>query len=32
MNCPVLARIIPEKDRPALIFCNGVKCGRSVVQ
>ena len=30
-NCPALARLIPEKDQPALFYCNGVKCGRSVV-
>ena len=30
-NCATLARILPEKDRPALFYCNGVKCGRSVV-
>ena len=30
-NCAALARIIPEKDRPALFYCNGVKCGRSAV-
>jgi rhodanese-related sulfurtransferase len=30
-NCAALARIIPEKDRLALFYCNGVKCGRSAV-
>lgn len=30
-NCASLARIIPEKSQPALFYCNGVKCGRSVV-
>lgn len=30
-NCAALERIIPEKGRPALFYCNGVKCGRSVV-
>jgi len=30
-NCAALARIIPEKDRPALFYCNGAKCGRSAV-
>ncbi len=30
-NCAALARILSEKDRPALFYCNGVKCGRSVV-
>ncbi|HJW81555.1 MAG TPA: rhodanese-like domain-containing protein [Acidiferrobacterales bacterium] len=30
-NCAALARLIGTKDRPALFYCNGVKCGRSVV-
>ncbi len=30
-NCAALARLIDKKDRPALFYCNGVKCGRSVV-
>ncbi len=30
-NCKSLARIIPGKSTPALFYCNGVKCGRSVV-
>ncbi len=30
-DCATLARILPEKDRPALFYCNGVKCGRSAV-
>ena len=30
-NCATLARLIKRKDRPALFYCNGVKCGRSVV-
>jgi len=30
-NCASLARVISAKDRPALFYCNGVKCGRSVV-
>ncbi len=30
-NCARLAHIIAEKGRPALFYCNGVKCGRSGV-
>ena len=30
-RCDTLARVIPSKDRPALFYCNGVLCGRSVV-
>jgi rhodanese-related sulfurtransferase len=30
-NCTSLAHVIPAKDRPALFYCNGVKCGRSGV-
>jgi rhodanese-related sulfurtransferase len=30
-DCAALARILTEKDRPVLFYCNGVKCGRSVV-
>jgi rhodanese-related sulfurtransferase len=30
-NCAALARIIPEQDRPALFYCNDIKCGRSSV-
>lgn len=30
-NCESLAKIIPAKATPALFYCNGVKCGRSVV-
>ncbi|OFZ69855.1 MAG: hypothetical protein A2Z01_00235 [Betaproteobacteria bacterium RBG_16_58_11] len=30
-NCKSLAKIIPGKSAPALFYCNGVKCGRSVV-
>jgi len=29
-NCASLAKIIPRKDTPTLIYCNGVNCGRSV--
>lgn len=30
-NCKSLAKIIPSKQTPVLFYCNGVKCGRSVV-
>jgi len=30
-NCATLARVIPTKQHAALFYCNGVKCGRSVV-
>lgn len=30
-NCKSLSKIIPGKSTPALFYCNGVKCGRSVV-
>lgn len=30
-NCANLAKIIPGKRTPALFYCNGIKCGRSVV-
>lgn len=30
-TCTTLARVIPSRDNPALFYCNGVKCGRSVV-
>jgi len=30
-NCHTLAEIAGDKDRPLLFYCNGVKCGRSVV-
>jgi len=30
-NCNTLAQIIPKKDSPVLFYCNGVKCGRSVI-
>ena len=30
-RCDTLARVIPSKNRPALFYCNGVRCGRSVV-
>lgn len=29
-TCATLAAIIPSKSTPALFYCNGVKCGRSV--
>ena len=30
-NCKSLTKIIPAKTTPVLFYCNGVKCGRSVV-
>ena len=30
-NCKSLAKIISKKHTPTLFYCNGVKCGRSVV-
>ena len=30
-TCASLAKVIHAKDSPALFYCNGVKCGRSVV-
>jgi len=30
-NCASLGKVIPKKNSPTLIYCNGVKCGRSVV-
>lgn len=30
-NCSTLKKIIPGKNNPALFYCNGIKCGRSVV-
>jgi rhodanese-related sulfurtransferase len=30
-RCETLARVIPGKNHPALFYCNGVRCGRSVV-
>lgn len=30
-NCATLADITSDYDRPLLFYCNGVKCGRSVV-
>lgn len=30
-HCASLAKAIPSKATPALFYCNGVKCGRSVV-
>lgn len=29
-DCVTLKTIIPSKQQPALFFCNGIKCGRSV--
>lgn len=30
-NCFKLEEIIPSKNSPVLFYCNGIKCGRSVV-
>ena len=30
-NCKSLAKVIPKKNSPVLFYCNGVKCGRSVI-
>ena len=30
-NCKTLSKIIPEKSRAALFYCNGIKCGRSAI-
>jgi rhodanese-related sulfurtransferase len=30
-NCASLAKIIPKKTSPTLLYCNGVNCGRSVI-
>jgi len=29
-NCASLAKVIPKKSSPVLLYCNGVNCGRSV--
>ena len=29
-NCGSLAKVIPENKHPALFYCNGIRCGRSV--
>ena len=29
-SCATLKTIIPNKQQPALFYCNGIKCGRSV--
>jgi rhodanese-related sulfurtransferase len=29
-NCASLAKVIPKKNSPVLLYCNGVNCGRSV--
>lgn len=29
-DCESLGRLIPAKQSPAVFYCNGVKCGRSV--
>jgi len=30
-NCAALAKVTPEKKSAILFYCNGVKCGRSVI-
>lgn len=30
-NCKTLAEILPDKNTPALFYCNGVECGRSAI-
>jgi rhodanese-related sulfurtransferase len=30
-NCDTLAKVIPKKSTPVLFYCNGIKCGRSVI-
>ncbi len=30
-NCQSLSKVIPRYDSAALFYCNGIKCGRSVV-
>jgi rhodanese-related sulfurtransferase len=30
-NCGTLQEVVEDKDKPLLFYCNGVKCGRSVV-
>ena len=30
-NCKTLSKVIPEKTRAALFYCNGIKCGRSAI-
>ena len=30
-TCASLTKIIPKKKSPILFYCNGVKCGRSVI-
>lgn len=30
-NCTTLSRLVADKQTPLLFYCNGVKCGRSVV-
>jgi len=29
-NPSILAKVIPSKTTPVLVYCNGIKCGRSV--
>ncbi len=30
-NCDTLSKLVADKQTPLLFYCNGVKCGRSVV-
>jgi len=30
-SCKTLSKVIPEKSRAALFYCNGIKCGRSAI-
>lgn len=30
-GCASLARVVPDKTRPVLFYCNGPRCGRSAV-
>ena len=30
-NCDTLEMMIPSKTSPVMFYCNGIKCGRSVV-
>ena len=30
-NCDTLSKLVKNKNTPLLFYCNGVKCGRSVV-
>lgn len=30
-SCDTLAVVLPGRDTPAVFYCNGIKCGRSVI-